>query len=386
MMKKIKTEGLPILSWTEHIEEGALQQAKNLAMHPFGRFHVVLLPDVHEGFGMPIGAVFATEEVVLPNAVGVDIGCGMCAIRTSLKREEVSRDLLKKWVDKIYATIPMGHAHHKKKQRLPDFLENPAGVVTQQEMKNIPEQIGTLGGGNHFIEFQYDEDDYIWIMLHSGSRNIGKKVADYYNHLAKELNKKEKNSIPSSWNLAYLRANSKEGQQYLAEMKYCMDFARENRFRMMDVIKGIIADSKLCTFGEIINIHHNYAALEKHFGKDVWVHRKGAIEATDGKIGIIPGSQGTPSYIVRGKGNKMSFCSSSHGAGRVMSRNQAMKNLYLDEVKGKLDKQGIIHAIKKQKDLDEAPDCYKNIDTVIAEQSDLVEILHKLYPLAVMKG
>lgn len=386
MKLKIQTEGLSIISWTNNIEEGALKQAKNLALHPFAVFHVVLLPDVHEGFGMPIGAVLATENVVLPNAVGVDIGCGMCAIRSSLKKENITKEILQIWVQKIYSSIPMGPSHHKSKQRMPDFLEEPAGVVTRQEIKNIPEQLGTLGGGNHFIEIQYDEEGFVWIMLHSGSRNIGKKVADYYNRLAQDLNKKDKAQVPPSWNLAFLKVDSEEGQKYLSEMQYCLEFARENRFRMMEVIKKIISDTKSCSFGDIINIHHNYASFEMHFGKNLWIHRKGAIEATKNKIGIIPGSQGTPSYIVIGKGNAQSFCSSSHGAGRIMSRNQAMRTLILDDVKNRLNNLGIIHAVKKQKDLDEAPDCYKNIEQVIEEQKSLVDIVHKLYPMAVMKG
>lgn len=386
MKTTIKTEKLHIKSWTTDIEQGALEQAKHLAEHPYGRFHVVLLPDVHEGFGMPIGAVFTTEDVIIPNAVGVDIGCGMCAVRSSLRKEEVDRKMLQSWVDKIYHAIPVGFKHHKHKQKLPEYLSQPVGPITEKEWKEIPYQLGTLGGGNHFIEIQYDEDGYVWIMLHSGSRNLGKQVADHYNKLAKSLNDKLRHPIPPSWNLAALPVESKEGQQYLKEMQYCLDFARENRFHMMHVIMDIIGDQTGCKFDDIINIHHNYASYEEHFKTRVWVHRKGAILADKDTIGIIPGSQGTPSFIVRGKGNTQSFKSSSHGAGRKMSRNKAVQQLDLNEVKRKLDKQGIIHAIKKQKDLDEAPDCYKDINQVIEEQKDLVDVLHVLYPLAVMKG
>ncbi|MCX7696217.1 MAG: RtcB family protein [Bacteroidales bacterium] len=381
----IQTEGLPIKSWTLDIEEGALEQAKHLAQHPYGKFHVVLLPDVHEGFGMPIGSVFATKDVVVPNAVGVDIGCGMCAVRTSLHKDQVDRKLLQSWVDKIYNNIPVGFKHHKQKQSLPDNLSHPVGPITEREWKEIPYQLGTLGGGNHFIEIQYDKEGYIWIMLHSGSRNLGKQVADHYNKIAKSMNDKLSHPIPSSWNLSALPVDSLEGQQYLKEMQYCLDFARENRFHMMHRIMEIIGE-KGCKFDKIINIHHNYASYEEHFKTKVWVHRKGAILADRDTIGIIPGSQGTPSFIVRGKGNPQSFRSSSHGAGRKMSRNKAIQLLDLNGIKSKLDKQGIIHAIKKQKDLDEAPDCYKDIHQVIDEQKDLVEILHILYPLAVIKG
>jgi tRNA-splicing ligase RtcB len=386
MKTVIQTEGLPIKTWTLNIEEGALEQAKHLAMHPYGRFHVVLLPDVHEGFGMPIGAVFATQEVVVPNAVGVDIGCGMCAVQSNLHKDKVSKQMLQSWVDKIYQRIPVGFKHHKTKQTLPDYLSEPAGPITEREWKEIPYQLGTLGGGNHFIEIQYDEEGFIWIMLHSGSRNIGKETAEYYNNLAKNLNSKLKHPIPPSWNLFALPIESKEGQDYLKEMQYCQNFARENRFHMMNQIMEIIGDSTGCRFNPIINIHHNYASLEKHFGQNVWVHRKGAILADKGTIGIIPGSQGTPSFIVQGKGNSQSFKSSSHGAGRKMSRHQAIKHLDLETIKKRLDREGILHAIKKQKDLDEAPDCYKDIHVVIEEQKDLVEVLYTLKPLAVIKG
>jgi len=385
-MQIIKTKKLPIYILATEVEDGAMQQALHLAEHPFAEHHICLLPDVHEGFGMPIGAVLATKEVIIPNAVGVDIGCGMCAIKTNIKYDNINRKILEKIVIQIKEAIPLGFKHHKKPQPMPQHLKTFPGIITQSEKNEIPYQLGTLGGGNHFIEIQRDADNFLWIMLHSGSRNIGKKVADYYNNKAKEWNKKWNNIVPDSWNLAFLHIDSEWGQQYIAEMNYCLQFAKENRLYMLDTIKMIFYDYLKCDFGDIISIHHNYANLEQHFGEQLWIHRKGAISARDGELGIVPGSQGSHSYIVRGQGNPMSFMSSSHGAGRVMSRRAAVKKLNLDEVKKNLDEKGIIHSVYKPRDLDEAPQCYKDIDEVMEQQKDLTKPIYKLYPLAVVKG
>ena len=223
-------------------------------------------------------------------------------------------------------------------------------------------------------------------MIHSGSRNFGLKIAEHYNKLAIELNKKWHSQVPEEWDLAFLPVNSEEGQSYIREMQYAVDFAFANRKLMMDNIKNIFSEITNCEFDEMINIAHNYAKLEHHFGKNVWVHRKGATLADEGTIGIIPGSQGTKSYLVKGKGNIQSFKSCSHGAGRKMGRNQAQKNLNLEEEIAKLDSQGILHAIRGVKDLDEASGAYKDIDVVMKNQEDLVEILVELTPLGVIKG
>ncbi len=385
-MRIIKTNKLPIYCWASEVEEGALEQAIHLAEHPFAEHHVCLLPDVHEGFGMPIGAVLATQEVIIPNAVGVDIGCGMCAVKTNIRTGKLNSRTLKNIVLDIKERIPVGFKHHKKKQNLPSNLKKPAGTITQKEFDDIPYQIGTLGGGNHFIEIQKDKDDFIWIMLHSGSRNLGKKVADHYNNEAKKWSKRWDNQVSKSWNLAFLDVNSNLGRQYIEEMNYCLEFAKANRLHMLDTVKDVFYNHTQCDFGEMISIHHNYAHYEKHFGEWYWIHRKGAISAKKGEFGIVPGSQGTPSYIVCGKGNADSFMSSAHGAGRVIGRREAIRKLDLNSIRKELDKSGIIHSIDKQKDLDEAPQCYKNIDRVIEEQKDLVEPVYKLYPLAVIKG
>lgn len=390
-MNKINTEKIPIYLWLEDIEEGALTQAKNLANLPFVFSHIAIMPDSHQGFGMPIGAVMATEGVIIPNAVGVDIGCGMCAVKTSLT--EISTETLKKILGEIRKEIPVGFSRHLEKQDnkfMPNFTDEKTPIACE-EYKSALTQIGTLGGGNHFIEIQKGSDGYIWIMVHSGSRNIGFTVATYYNKLAIEMNEKWQSIIPKEHKLAFLPENSEEGQAYIHEMQYCIDFALENRKLMMDRIMNIFEKEFNCTWPGfedrlMINIVHNYAKKERHFGKNVWIHRKGATLADKDTIGIIPGSQGTKSYIVKGKGNIHSFKSCSHGAGRKMGRKQAEKELDFKKEVANLDKKGILHEIRGPKDLDEAPGAYKDIDTVMNNQKDLVEILVELQPLAVIKG
>ena len=389
MKQVITTEKKTIKLWLDDIEAGAFAQVKNLANLPFVFRHVAVMPDAHLGYGMPIGGVMAAEEVVIPNAVGVDIGCGMCAVRTSLTT--LSTENLKSVLREIRRTIPLGFKHHPKAQdpRLMPKAEIPLKdlPVVASQYQSALTQLGTLGGGNHFIEIQKGNDGHIWLMVHSGSRNLGFKVANYYNHLAMDLNRQWGSKIPPNWQLAFLPITSKAGQVYLHEMRYCVDFAYANRKMMMERIKeAILLVAHPVLFEPMINIAHNYAALEEHFGERVIVHRKGATRAQAGEIGIIPGSQGTPSYIVRGRGNKESFESCAHGAGRKMGRKQAQRQLNLDQEKKRLDDQGIIHAIRSVSDLEEASGAYKDIDEVIDNQLDLVEVLVELRPLAVIKG
>jgi len=394
MIKTVTTEKLPIRLWLHDIEPGAMQQAKNLANLPFAHSHIAIMPDAHEGYGMPIGGVLATKDHIIPNAVGVDIGCGMTAMRTSLREMDTGK--LKSIMSSIRAIIPLGFNHHKHRQDESCMPELPVErkearekmPVVAREYDNALYQIGTLGGGNHFIEIQQDKDGFIWLMIHSGSRNIGKQVADHYNKLASRLNEEWKTRVPRSWQLAYLPVDQEEGQKYIREMQYCVDFAYANRqmmmSRIMDVVNGMYHGD--VSFEPAVNIAHNFASEEVHHGQRVWVHRKGATQARKGQTGIIPGSQGTQSYIVRGLGNPDSFESCSHGAGRVMGRKEAIRSLDLKEVIQRLDKKNIIHSIRSQRDLDEAPDAYKDIATVMQNQSDLVEVMVELNPLAVIKG
>ncbi len=385
-MRIVSTEKIPIKLWLDDIEDEALEQTKNLANLPFAFHHIAIMPDAHLGYGMPIGGVLATKNVIIPNAVGVDIGCGMCAVKTSLT--EIDTETLKKVMSEIRKAIPVGFNKHKSKQdnSLMPKTSNNMPIVSNQYEK-ARKQIGTLGGGNHFVEIQKGSDNHIWIMLHSGSRNIGKQVADYYNRKAEKLNEKRYGSVPKLWELAYLVFDSGIGQQYFQEMKYCVNFALANRRLMMDTVINIFCRQAIkIEFDEMINIAHNYASVENHFEQEVIVHRKGATQAKKDQIGIIPGSQGSASYIIKGKGNPDSFESCSHGAGRTMSRNRARKELSLEKEKEELDKKGILHSIRHIKDLDEAPGSYKNINIVMENQKDLVDILIELKPLAVIKG
>ncbi len=389
MQKELNTERIPIKMWLEDIEAGALEQARNLANFPFAVSHIALMPDCHQGFGMPIGGVMATKDVIVPNAVGVDIGCGMCAVKTNM--EDIKRDELINILTAIRSMIPLGHRHHKKSQdprRMPPVGDKGKMPVVMREYNSATRQIGTLGGGNHFVEIQKGSDGGIWIMVHSGSRNIGKQVADHYNRLAVKLNQKWDSPVPRSHQLAYLPVDSREGRQYINEMNYCIDFAFASRKLMMDNTMGVFRSfyGSGLEFSPMINIAHNYASMEHHFGMEVVVHRKGATKAGRDTTGIIPGSQGANSYIVRGKGNKDSFESCSHGAGRTMGRKEAIRNLNLAEEVRKLEKKGIVHAIKSQRDLEEATSAYKDIARVMDLQRDLVDVLVELSPLAVIKG
>jgi tRNA-splicing ligase RtcB len=314
----------------------------------------------------------------------------MCAVKTDLLHTEMPVKKIKSVLSDIRKLIPLGFEHHPNNQEesvMPTGYNVDELPVVSQQYEAALKQIGTLGGGNHFIELQHDTDGYIWIMVHSGSRNIGYRVADHYNKLAKQLNALWYADFSIKTDLAFLPLETEEARAYIKEMNYCIDFALSNRSLMMERVKEAVLESFPSTvFESMINIAHNYAAWEHHFGTNVLVHRKGATSAREGETGIIPGSQGTKSYIVSGLGNPESFMSCSHGAGRVMSRSQAVKNLNLFEEIEKLDKQGIIHAIRNQKDLEEAASAYKDIDEVMALQTDLVEIVHELSPVAVVKG
>ena len=381
----------PVKIWTNDVEETAMRQIENLTTLPFLHHHLAIMPDVHAGMGMPIGGVLACDGAVIPNAVGVDIGCGMCAVKTNWKMEDLPPHVIRKEIMKgIRARIPLGMDHHKEAQDakyLPQGHDIDKMEIVKRRQHSILHEVGTLGGGNHFIELQKDEEGNLWIMIHSGSRNLGKQVGDYYNKIAVSLNEKWHSVVSPEIRLPFLPHGTREFGAYWNEMKYCIDFALCNRRLMMERIQEVIADSlKGIEFEPMINIAHNYAAFEHHFGMDVIVHRKGATLAREGVIGIIPGSQGTASYIVEGLGNPDSFCSCSHGAGRVLSRKAAIKTLDMDAEVRNLEAKGIIHAIRCQDDMQEASGAYKDIDTVIANESDLVKVKTKLLPIAVIKG
>ena len=381
----------PVKLWTDFVEESAMRQIENLTTLPFLFHHLAIMPDVHAGMGMPIGGVLACKDTVIPNAVGVDIGCGMCAVKTNKKVSEIPIEVIRKNIMKgIRQQIPLGKGHHKQQQEekyLPIGHDIDKMEVVKVRQAAIRYEVGTLGGGNHFIELQKDEDDNLWIMIHSGSRNLGNRVGEHYNKIAQRLNARWHSVVSPEIRLAFLPIGTKEFDAYWSEMKYCVDFALCNRSLMMQRIQEVIVDALPgIEFEPMINIAHNYAEVEHHFGEDVIVHRKGATLAKEGVVGIIPGSQGTASYIVEGLGNPDSFYSCSHGAGRVLSRTAAINKLDMEAEVKQLEAKGIIHAIRSQKDMQEATGAYKDIESVIAQELDLVKIKTKLLPVAVIKG
>jgi tRNA-splicing ligase RtcB len=391
-MEKVEIIGRTVVKmWTTEFDDTAREQIENLASLPFIHHHIALMPDCHGGMGMPIGGVLPTKDVVIPNAVGVDIGCGMCAVKTNIRARRLTEMILRKVIMKgIRERIPLGMDHHEQMQDekyLPTGFDLEKLPVVERHYKSIHHQVGTLGGGNHFIELQRDEEGWMWIMIHSGSRNLGKQVGDFYNKRAKWFNELYYSKVESQLMLPFLPLKTHEFADYWGEMNYCIAFAKCNRQLMMERIKEVIADAlPLAEFEPAIDIAHNYAAFENHYGANCIVHRKGAVRARAGEVGIIPGSQGTSSYIVEGLGNPDSFMSSSHGAGRLMSRTQAIKSLSLEDEIKMMESKGIVHSLRSQRDLDEAASAYKDIDQVIALEADLVKVKTKLEPLAVIKG
>lgn len=401
-MEWIKNETyqrVPIKSWCNDIEDGALAQALDLAGHPAVFKHVALMPDCHQGYGMPIGGVIACENAVIPNAVGVDIGCGMGSVRTSIRVEETKKENLRAVVTRIKELIPCGEGRAHTKAQTWDGLDDDFDDYQERDwfsshVRDLANRnLGTLGGGNHFIEIQAGDDDHVWLMIHSGSRHLGNVAARHHNAVALKLNTAWNSEIPNK-DLAFLPVDSDEGRQYITDMMFSLAYAKENRRRIMERFMSAIASVfSGAEFEAPVNIHHNYAALENHFGRNVWVHRKGATSARKAEIGIIPGSMGTPSYIVEGLGNAESFTSCSHGAGRTMGRMQASRSLTPEACDQAMA--GIVYdrwnKVKRGKtkgmlDLGEAPQAYKDIDAVIAAELDLIKPLTKLQPLAVVKG
>ena len=388
---------LPIKSWCRDLDENAKTQAVHLAMHPVTFGHVALMPDCHMGYGMPIGGVIACEDAIIPNAVGVDIGCGMIALRTDIHMQNPFsyRTRLRRVIDDIKRQVPLGFGRHGSPQEWDGFAAIPPVPIIEKNMRVARESLGTLGGGNHFIEVQLDERDRVWLMVHSGSRNLGKQICDHFNQLAMERCTFEFAKYGGTLDdLCYLDAGSKLGMDYIDSMNFALAFAEENRNRIMRAaMRSILDEFGGVSFDEGFNIHHNFAALETHFGRRLWIHRKGATQAFDGQVGIIPGSMGTPSYIVEGRGNEQSFMSCSHGAGRRMGRNEATRRLTVEECEAAMG--DVVHdhwskirkgRLKGQYDLGEAPGAYKNINTVIESQLDLIKPIVKLRPIAVVKG
>jgi tRNA-splicing ligase RtcB len=359
------------------------------------------MPDCHQGYGMPIGGVIACEKAVIPNAVGVDIGCGMRAVQTDIEVGSLTERVIRKILHAVRSQVPLGegHAHSQPAEEWVPLagVERTRPWMDPRGLRHDRCNLGTLGGGNHFIELQAGNDGVAWLMIHTGSRNLGYRVADYYHKTALRECTERQQSL-SDPDLAYLEAASETGRCYIRDMQLALDYARENRLRIMTAFRRAVSDEiPSVTFTRMIDIHHNYAAFEEHLGHRVWVHRKGATAARRDEWGIIPGSMGTASYIVQGRGNPDSFMSCSHGAGRRMGRMQASRTL--SETACSRAMEGIVfdgwsrfrgrgkrRKMKGMLDLSEAPQAYKDIDEVIAAQDDLIRIRVRLCPLGVLKG
>lgn len=401
-----ESSGFPIKTWTKGlvIEDQALQQLHNIAKLPFIHKHIAVMPDVHWGTGATIGSVIATKGAIVPAAVGVDLGCGMMAVQTTLKAKDLP-DNLHGIRSAIEASIPHGRTDNGGKNDVGGWKEHNiprayyaswASLVRRYEVitekhpgakaYNTYNHLGTLGSGNHFIEICLDEKDFVWIMLHSGSRGPGNKIGSYFISRAKEEMERYfiDTYLPDS-NLAYLVEHTEIFDDYVEAVSWAQEFATENRHLMMQRVVKVLRTCvpEFSLLNNIVNCHHNYIARENHFSANVIVTRKGAVRAREGDMGIIPGSMGTGSFIVRGKGNLDSFTSCSHGAGRSMSRGTAKRTITLEQhekamegIEGRLDKEV----------LDESPAAYKDISSVMAAQDDLVEIVHSLRQVVNVKG
>jgi len=385
-----------IKAWTDGVafDSGAYDQVMNVTTLPFIHRHIAIMPDVHFGRGATVGSVIPTKGAIIPAAVGVDIGCGMVAARTSLRAAQLPDSLSAIRAD-IEAAVPVGAAQHESASGHADdtAFDGLVSIVAKHPAigkmaKNVHEkatlQSGTLGGGNHFIELCLDTEDRVWVMLHSGSRGIGNIIGRYFIEVAKEDMQIHHINLPDR-DLSYLSEGTGQFDDYVEAVGWAQNYARANRETMMSLVLDVLAKDlpEFSIEDKAINCHHNYVQRENHFGENVWLTRKGAVSARQGQLGIIPGSMGERSFIVRGKGNAESFNSCSHGAGRVMSRGKAKKEISL------ADHVAATEGVECRKDsgvLDESPAAYKNIDAVMKAQQDLVEVVHTLKQVLCVKG
>jgi tRNA-splicing ligase RtcB len=400
----LDTAGVPIKAWIDgvHADPNALAQLRNVARLPIVHSHVAAMPDVHWGIGATVGSVIPTKGAIIPAAVGVDIGCGMMAVRTSLTAADLPDDC-KGLRSAIERAVPHGRTNGGRRGDRGAWSDLPARaedawkrlrgdyeriLARHQKLDRgaTAEHLGTLGTGNHFIELCLDESQRVWVMLHSGSRGVGNRIGTHFIDLAKKDMRQHLANLPDK-DLAYFTEGAEHFDDYVFAVGWAQRFARTNRDLMMAAILETLAtrdDLPKFTHGEVaVNCHHNYVQQEEHFGASVFVTRKGAVRAGPGELGIIPGSMGTRSYIVRGKGNPHSFHSCSHGAGRSMSRGEAFRRYTVD------DHIAATEGVECRKDgavLDETPMAYKDIDAVMAAQQDLVEVVHTLKQFVCVKG
>jgi tRNA-splicing ligase RtcB len=396
VLQELNEGRVPVKIYTGEVEAAARAQLVNISRLPVVHHHVAAMPDVHLGIGATVGSVIPTVRAIIPAAVGVDIGCGMMATRLTLGAGDLDERRLRKVFDQVSRDVPVGFQQHKDRDVRGDavrhfqkglrrILEKHPGIEKRKgRHASWAHQLGTLGGGNHFIEVCLDEESRVWVMLHSGSRGIGNAIGSYFIELARR--DCERNGIPlPDRDLAYFAEGARHFDDYVEAVGWAQDYARANRDEMMALVLEALR-RHLPPFeeaGTAVNCHHNYVQRERHYGADVWVTRKGAIRAGAGELGIIPGSMGVRSYLVRGRGAAESFHSCAHGAGRRMSRKAAQKCFSVED----LERQ--THGVVCRKDkgvLDEIPGAYKNIDEVMANQSDLVDVVHTLKQVLCVKG
>lgn len=386
----------PVKIFTNEVDPRALQQLRNIAALPFIHSHIAAMPDVHAGIGATVGSVIPMKGAIIPAAVGVDIGCGMNAVRLSLKASQLP-DNPKALRTAIEQAVPVGFAKHKYAAAKASTLRTLDGGIDKivsrhpgilkmlrQFQPTWTKQLGTLGGGNHFIEVCLDESEDVWIMLHSGSRGVGNCIGEYFINLARKDMERQFGPIPDR-DLSYFVEGSEHFADYVEAVSWAQDYAMTNRREMMrlvvEALRGVLPNFELTR--EAINCHHNYVEQETHFGEHVYITRKGAISAQEGQLGIIPGSMGAKSYIVRGKGNADSFCSCSHGAGRRMSRTEAKHRFTTQDM---VEQTQGVECRKDKGVIDEIPSAYKDIDVVMSHQTDLVEVVHTLKQIVCVKG
>jgi tRNA-splicing ligase RtcB len=405
----IKGNLVDVKMWTKFVpvESGAIDQLRSITSLPFVFKHVAAMPDVHIGVGSTVGTVLATKSAVIPAAVGVDIGCGMIACRLSLKADDLP-DNLHKIRNEIELMVPVGFdqhsisrlnqtGHQDTRQVLNNHWRQLSKKLDELTLKHLPiekmagkssekgyQQLGSLGGGNHFIEICLDENNDVWIMLHSGSRGMGNIIGRYFIDIAQKDMARQNINLPHR-DLAYLQEGSQHYDDYVEAVEWAQDYAKRNRDVMLELVITALTRHlpKFTITKEAVNSHHNYISHETHFGEELIITRKGAVSAQFGQLGIIPGSMGAKSYIVRGLGNSESFCSCSHGAGRVMSRSAAKKNITIEQ---HIEATQGVECRKDIDMVDESPAAYKDIDSVMKSQEDLVEIVHTLKQVICVKG
>ena len=387
---------VPVQVWTDELDAATQAQLRNVAQLPIVYHHVAAMPDVHLGKGATVGSVIATQGAIVPAAVGVDIGCGMCAACTTLTAADLDERTLKKVFDQISHDVPLGFEQHRDDRRHVDealplepglariTAKHPGVLARAGKRSHWVNQLGSLGGGNHFIEVCLDEAGRVWVMLHSGSRGIGNAIGTYFIELARRDMERLDVQLPDR-DLAYLTEDTGHFDDYVEAVGWAQDYAQRNREVMLALVLAALRrhTRPFEVVSQAIQCHHNYVERERHFGEDVWITRKGAIRAGKGELGIIPGSMGAKSYIVRGKGNPESFQSSAHGAGRRLSRNAARKQFTEKDLRAQT--QGVV-CRKDGGVVDEIPAAYKAIDEVMANQSDLVEVVHTLKQVVCVKG